>query len=418
MRNQVKKEVREVNRSSLPLGLSTLKKWKEEKNCLRCTLPYQRHQGMWSNVTKSMLAWSILADSYIPPVVLLKDADGVDDKGKQQFVYEICDGLQRLSSLFDFMNDNYKLHASTPEVEVDGVVYDLGGLLFSELSEECKDRISGYRFSVQCIENYSSEEAEMLFFNINSGVALSTIQKSKPKLGEEICSLIREQLEKPFFTQGINLSTAQAIREDDFYLLLASIMLLDEEYIGYKSISMGECLKYAEILRNSFSDDKKLEVMEVIDYISQVFTVKAKYLRKNNVPPVIVLAKQALADNIEAGCFKAFLDEFFAKEPEEYREFSGSGNVKLVNISGRMSVLKREYLKYFSLTDQNAEESSNDGVADESSANDSDNSQQEATENSEVIEDSSSLAEESHTDGDLSGTENPEDSGVPSDGEN
>lgn len=416
MRNQVKKEVRELNRSSLPLGLSVLKKWYEEKGCLKCTLPYQRHQGMWSSVTKSMLIWSILADSYIPPVVLLKDANGVDDKGKKQFVYEICDGLQRLSSLFDFMNDNYKLHASTPEVEVDGVVYDLCGLLFSELSEECKDRISGYRFSVQCIENYSSEEAEMLFFNINSGVALSTIQKSKPKLGEEICMFIHEQLEKPFFTQGINLSTAQAIREDDFYLCLASIMLLDEDYCRYKSISMSECLKYSEILRNSFSDDKKLEIMEITDYLSQVFNVKSKYLRKNNVPPVIVLAKQALADSIEAGCFKAFLDEFFAKEPEEYREFSGSGNVKLVNISGRMSVLKREYLKYFSLTQTDDEQLPNDGVADESSVDDSDNIQQEATENSEVTEDSSSLDEESHSESSLSDT--TEESGVSSDGEN
>ena len=416
MRNQVKKEVREVNRSSLPLGLSVLKKWYEEKGCLKCTLPYQRHQGMWSSVTKSMLVWSILADSYIPPVVLLKDANGVDDKGKQQFVYEICDGLQRLSSLFNFMNDNYKLHASTPEVEVDGVVYDLGGLLFSELSEECKDRISGYRFTVQCIENYSSEEAEMLFFNINSGVALSTIQKSRPKLGEEICMLIHEQLEKPFFTQGINLSTAQAIREDDFYLCLASIMLLDDDYCGYKSISMSECLKYSEILRNSFSDDKKLEVMEITDYLSQVFTVKVKYLRKNNVPPVIVLAKQALADNIEAGCFKAYLDEFFCREPEEYKEFSGSGNVKLVNISGRMSVLKREYLKYFSLIDKNAEELSNDGVDEDCPDNNSDDSQQEATENAEVQEESLSLNEENHSESSLS--DSTEESGVSSDGEN
>jgi hypothetical protein len=365
-----------------------------------------------------MLVWSILADSYIPPVVLLKDADGVDDKGKQQFDYEICDGLQRLSSLFDFMNDNFKLHVSTPEVEVDGVVYDLGGLLFSELSEECKDRISGYRFSIQCIENYTSDEAEMLFYNINSGVALSTIQKSKPKLGEEICTFMREQLEKLFFTQGINLSATQAIREDDFYLLLASIMLLDEEYSGYKSISMSECLKYAEILRNSFSDDKKLEVMEIADYLSQVFTEKTKYLRKNNVPPILILAKQALVDNIEAGCFKAYLDEFFAREPEEYKEFSGSGNVKLVNVVRRMSVLKREYLKYFSLSDQTTEKLPSDGVSEDGSVEDSTDSQQGAKENSEVLEESSSLAEESHHDGNLSETENPEDGGVSSDGEN
>ena len=405
-----------MNRSSLPIGLGTLKKWYEDKNCLKCTLPYQRHSGMWNNITKSLIVWSILADSYIPPIVLLKDPDGVDEKGKQQFQYQICDGLQRLSTLFSFMNDDFKLHASTPEVEVDGTVYDLAGFLFSELSEECKDRISAYRFSIQCIENYTNEEAEMLFYNINSGVALSTIQRSKPKLGEEICTFIRKQLEKPFFTQGINLSANQAIREDDFYLLLSSIMLLDEDYTTYKSISMAECLKYSEVLRNSLTEDKKCEVKEIVDYLSVVFTEKTKYLRKNNVPPVLVLTKQAITDGIEAGCFKAYLDEFFLNEPEDYKEFSGSGNVKLVNIGGRMFVLKREYQKYFSLTD--TEEFSSDGVLDEGFIEDSADSLQGATENSEGIDDIFSHGENEASDSSNSETDNQEESGVSSDGEN
>lgn len=399
-----------MNRSSLPVGVSTLKKWYEEKKCLKCSLPYQRHQGMWSNITKSMLIWCILSDSYIPPIVLLKDADGVDDRGKQQFSYEICDGLQRLSSLFDFMNDNYRLHASTPEVEVDGTIYDLAGFLYGELSDECKDRISGYRFSVQCIENYTSEEAEMLFFNINSGVPLSTIQKSKPKLGEEICIFIREQLEKDLFTQGINLSANQAIKEDDFYLLLASIMLLDDNYSAYKSISMSECLKYAEVLRSNFSDDSKLEVMEIVEYLSGVYTEKVKYLRKNNVPSILVLTKQAIADSITAECFKAFLDEFFTNEPEQYKEYSGSGNVKLVNVDGRIRVIQREYRKYFSLIEQIDEKklSSSEGISENTSQFDVCEGQQDVKKNSEVLGKSLSLSEENNFDGRLSGTESNE----------
>lgn len=61
------------------------------------------------------------------------------------------------------MNNDFKLHASTPEVEVDNTVYYWGGLPYDDLSDECKDRISGYLFYVQCIENYNSDEAEMLY---------------------------------------------------------------------------------------------------------------------------------------------------------------------------------------------------------------------------------------------------------------
>ena len=52
-----------MNRSSLPVGLFTLKKWKDEKDTLHFDIAYQRHQGMWGLPQKSMLVWSILADS-------------------------------------------------------------------------------------------------------------------------------------------------------------------------------------------------------------------------------------------------------------------------------------------------------------------------------------------------------------------
>lgn len=103
-----------MNRSNLPLGLCKLKKyWDSPERTLRCDLPFQRHSGVWSPITKSNLIWSMLADSYIPPIVLLKDRTE-DGKG---FIYEIEDGQQRLTNLFSFMDGEWVLHGSTPEVE-------------------------------------------------------------------------------------------------------------------------------------------------------------------------------------------------------------------------------------------------------------------------------------------------------------
>ena len=88
-----------MNRSSLPSSLGTLKKWHEEKNTLRFNLSYQRHAGMWNSIQKSMLVWSILSDSYIPPLIFLKDYEEQD--GKDVAIRQVCDGKQRLTSLFD-----------------------------------------------------------------------------------------------------------------------------------------------------------------------------------------------------------------------------------------------------------------------------------------------------------------------------
>ena len=109
-----------MNRSSLPVSVNTMKKWFEsDDKVLQCTLPFQRHSGMWSSILKSNLVWSMLADSYIPPIVLLKDKRGEDSKGKDIFGYQVLEGQQRLiTTLFPFLNDEWTLHGSVEPVEV------------------------------------------------------------------------------------------------------------------------------------------------------------------------------------------------------------------------------------------------------------------------------------------------------------
>lgn len=111
-----------MNRSSLPVSVNTMKKWFEsDDKVLQCTLPFQRHSGMWSPILKSNLVWSMLADSYIPPIVLLKYKRGEDSNGKDIFGYQVLEGQQRLiTTLFPFLNDEWTLHGSVEPVEVDG----------------------------------------------------------------------------------------------------------------------------------------------------------------------------------------------------------------------------------------------------------------------------------------------------------
>lgn len=213
-----------MNRSSLPLGVMALYKyWTSSEQTLRCSLSFQRNSGMWNLITKSSLVASVLSDSFIPAVVFLKDKVGTNDRGKDICRYEILDGQQRLTSLFEFLDDRWALHGSIEPIEFDGFTYDIAGKKFSELEPELQDAIKGYRFSIQALENYTYPEVEKLFFNINSGVALSTIQKSKAKLGNENMAFFNELLTSGFFTQSVNLTEAQAKREDDLLLLLQTI---------------------------------------------------------------------------------------------------------------------------------------------------------------------------------------------------
>lgn len=340
-----------MNRSSLPVSVNTMKKWYEsDDKVLQCTLPFQRHSGMWSPILKSNLVWSMLADSYIPPIVLLKDKRGEDSKGKDIFGYQVLEGQQRLiTTLFPFLNDEWTLHGSVEPVEVDGFTYDIAGKKYSELEEELQDIIKNYRFTVQAIENYTMEEAEKLYFNINSGVALSAMQKGKAKLGTELIEFLNTLLAGSFFMQGINITEKQALKEDDLLMLMQGMALLDMKNTGrdFKTISASAMLGYAESIRGSYSEDAQQTLMEIVDYLDKAFPTKNKFLRKNNTPIVIVMASIALEQNIEAEAFRAFVNDFANALYPAYEESSGSGNIKIVNVKQRLRVMFIAMCDYF-----------------------------------------------------------------------
>ena len=340
-----------MNRSSLPVSVNTMKKWFEsDDKVLQCTLPFQRHSGMWSPILKSNLVWSMLADSYIPPIVLLKDKRGEDSKGKDIFGYQVLEGQQRLiTTLFPFLNDEWTLHGSVEPVEVDGFTYDIAGKKYSELEEELQDIIKNYRFTVQAIENYTMEEAEKLYFNINSGVALSAMQKGKAKLGNELMEFVNTLLSGNFFTQAINITEKQALKEDDLLMLMQGMALLDMKNTGrdFKTISASAMLDYAESIRGSYSEDAQQTLMEIVDYLDKAFPAKNKFLRKNNTPIVIVMASTALKQNIEAEAFRAFINNFANALYPAYEEASGSGNVKITNVKQRLRVMFIAMCDYF-----------------------------------------------------------------------
>lgn len=339
-----------MNRSSLPLGVGALYKyWHSPERTLRCSLPFQRNAGMWPLIAKSGLVVSVLTDSFIPAVVFLKDKVGENEKGKDVFRYEILDGQQRLTSLFEFLDDQWALHGAIEPIEFDGFTYDVAGKKFSELEPELQDAIKGYRLSIQALENYTFDEVEKLFYNINSGVALSTIQKAKPKLGQENMEFFNKLLSGNFFTQAINITEAQAKREDDLLLLLQTMLLLDNRHEGreYKNISAATCLAYAESIRSTYDEGKKDQLLELIEYLDEAFPAKSKFLRKNNVPIVGVCSEIALEQGVEPKDFKTFICDFANNVYPQYEEASGSGNVKAPKVQMRLRVMFLAMCRFF-----------------------------------------------------------------------
>ena len=88
-------------------------------------------------------------------------------------------------------------------------------------------------------------------------------------------------------------------------------------------------------------------LLEIVDYLDSAFENKNKFLRKNNVPIVIVMSKIALENNVTPELFKAFINDFANALYPAYEEASGSGNIKIVNVNQRLKGMFVAMCNYF-----------------------------------------------------------------------
>lgn len=339
-----------MQKSNLPQGVKSLMGW-VEKGCLTFDNPVQRAGSQWTLLQKSLLIHSMLANYPVPAVYLLKSKD--EEKGT---IYDCLDAKQRLTSVFDFIHGEYALSSATPEVEVEGTVYDLANLTFEELSDECKDAITGYRFSIYCLEDASDEEVEEVFRRLNFSTPLSAIQQTRSVMGTDLARWTKEICQMHFLQHSVSLTLAQLRREADLEVLLQAMLLLDSRHEGYddwKAISTAEVTKYCQYIRGEYNDDKKLMIMEIIEYLGEAFEEKHKFLKKSNIPMVIVLAKLALENDISPEDFREFIDDFSENTSEEYISCTGSGNIKKIKTTGRLTAIAYAFAKYFELGECN-----------------------------------------------------------------
>lgn len=336
-----------MNKATLPQGIRQLAKW-YEKGTLKFDLPIQRASGQWSILQKSLLVHSILSDYPIPALYLVR----YKEEGSET-TYQALDGKQRCTSIFEFIHGEYALHASTPNVVIEGTEYELANKMFEELSEDCRDLINGFRFTIYALENATDEEIEEAFARLNASVPLTLIQKARTEMGTELAKWTREMTQQSFFQYAVPLTLAQARRESELEILLQSMLLMDakDEGYEYKAISMREVMKYCRDIRGVYTDERQAVIQCVIEYLSDAFTEKHKFLKKTNVPMVFIMADLAMQNNITPSDFKTFIDYFGSSICIDYDMNTGSGNIKRVKTEGRLLAMYHEFAKYFKIAE-------------------------------------------------------------------
>lgn len=326
---------------------------------IRFDYPIQRAGDQWNQEQKSLLIDSILNGYPIPPLYFLRFYEEREGAAKPVAVREVLDGKQRLTSVFDFLDDKWALKEGLKVVTLDGIDYESSGKFFSELDETLQNTILGYGFPTYTMDDIlvTDEEIEELFYRMNNSTALSPQQKAKSLIGIKFSRLM-DDVKKHEIFDGISGFTGNQIKKDVHQGAIMQAMMMLENY-PFAKFTPSIVADYAKTFKNDF--DNKVQSLEKIesafDYLCEAFTTKQNFLLKAiNFPMTINLALYALEKEIDSSVFgmwgTAFTDAIKGVETNDktnYLDFTGAGSTDKSKIEGRMNEMLRHFKNYVEL---------------------------------------------------------------------
>lgn len=344
-------------KTTLNWTVKNLKSMYDNRSTLQMNHVIQRQSGQWldDKLKRSLLIHSILANYPVPPIYCLKEPVSEKD-----FSYSILDGIQRLSTVFDYIDGKYSLDAETPPAIIDNISYELGNKYFTNLDMECQQEILRFKFTIYGFENADDDLIEEIFFRLNNSTPLSKPQKSMALTGVKNASFIKSLLSDRFFSQICQFSAVQRRRSADLCTLLQSMMLLDNRHHGYdySSISEDACMCYASAIKNHYSEEQKERLFDIIDYLEKAFPEREKTLKKINIPMTILTADIAMGKDYNTAknlyrvgpmYFRQWFSYFFNECSDEYKQYCSSGSIKKEKTLKRIEIMERSFRAYFEL---------------------------------------------------------------------
>lgn len=344
-------------RTTLNWTIKNLKSMYDGKHTLYMSHPIQRQSGQWDGdkLKKSLLIHSIFANYPVPPLYCLKEP--INDK---DYSYSVLDGKQRLTTIFDYLDGKYPLDEETPNVVIDDVTYELGNKYFTDLDVECQQELLRFKFVIYGFEDADDDLIEEIFFRLNNSTPLSKPQKSMALTGVKNASFIKTILNGKFFTEICKFSALQRRKSDDMCTLLQAMMLLDNRHneYEYSSLSADEVMRYATYIKNNYSEEQKKRLCDILAYLEKAFLVQDKYLKKINIPMVMLAADLAMGKDynptkgiyrVGPMYFRNWFSYFCIEEYDEYRNYCSSGSTKKEKTLKRIETMEHSLKHYFEL---------------------------------------------------------------------
>lgn len=308
---------------------------------------------VWERKRKSVLIESMILGYPIPPVFAKRVDDGTGKRGGN--IYSIMDGKQRLSTVAQYLNDEFALTELPPVTYMDEGLNtecetDISGMKYSELPEAIQDQLSSTIFSVTYFDNLTKDEERELFKRLNAGKPLST----KSRLLAS-CSDIEGLLDVGSHELFDDMLTDKAKDNKNQVTLVMKawcMMNMPIEEVSFEGKDFNPLFETASI-----SDVERLKLDKVFGMIHDTHltlvenkekAVAKKLYTETHMISLVPFFEKALEVGIEVNTMADWLIDFFGSHNEQYDIAAGNGSAKNSNIIVRNTVLAESFEQFFS----------------------------------------------------------------------
>jgi hypothetical protein len=318
---------------------------------------------VWERTRKTGLIESMIVGYPIPPVFAKRMDDGTGKRGGN--IYYIMDGKQRLSTVKEYLNDEFALTSIPPvnyfdEEKDEECAVDISGMKFSELPDALKDHLNTATFNVTYFDNLTKEEERELFKRLNNGKPLSTKSRTLAS-AKNIGSLLDIGSHKLF--EEMLTDKARANKNQAVLVVKAWTMLNREvEDVSFASKDFNPMIEEVEI-----SEEEKQELANVFDFIVGVHdelvdnhekSVAKKLYTETHLVSLISFIRMAMDNGITEAMMADWLVDFFKTENDtdvydKYMQASKEGVARNASIVARHEALSESYGEFFK--EENAE---------------------------------------------------------------
>ena len=312
---------------------------------------------VWERSRKTGLIESMILGFPIPPVFAKRMDDGTGKRGGN--IYYIMDGKQRLSTVKEFLNDEFAL-TNIPTVTYfdeekdEECVVDISGMKFSELPEALKDHLNTATFNVTYFDNLTKEEERELFKRLNAGKPLSAKSKTlaSAKNIEELLDIGSHELFEKMLSDKARQSKNQAVIVVKAWAMLNR----DVEDVSFASKDFNPMIEETEI-----TNEEKQKLVNVFNFIVKIHDelienkekdVAKKLYTETHLVSLIPYVNKAMENNINEAMVAEWLINFFKTENDsdvyaKYNEACSGGVARTASIMARHEALGESYEEFF-----------------------------------------------------------------------